>query len=137
MLKIRTRHVVAAAVLAVVVPAQLASAAVQARSVPFRIPPLAKGTYVNVTVPHGRATMAEEISDSGLIVGCYTSRDGRVRAFTDLGGTFTTLTHRSGGVASAQTCAAGVNSAGVIVGDYGKKAGPFHGFVYRHGAFKT
>src|SRR5579859_2612212 len=94
-LNVRTRYVVVAAVFAVVVPAQLASAAVQARSVPFRIPPLANGTYADITGPRGVATMPEEIADSGLIVGCYQSPDGHLRGFTDQGSTFTTLTHRS------------------------------------------
>src|SRR5579859_851809 len=136
MLKIRMRYVVVAAVFAVVVPAQLASAAVQAGSVPSRLPPLAKGTYADITGPHGVATMPEEITDSGLIVGCYQPA-GHLRGFTEQGGTFTTLTHRSGGRASNTTCASGANKAGAVVGYYAGRSGPNHGFVYRHGRFRT
>jgi hypothetical protein len=108
-----------------------------AGAVPMRTPPLAKGTYVDVSVPRARSTMAEDISDSGQIVGCFSRRNGPQRGFSEHNGTFTIITHRSGGHPSAQTCPLTVSSTGAIVGYYANKTGALHGFLYRHGTFKT
>jgi len=81
--------------------------------------------------------MAEDISDSGQIVGCFSRAHGPERGFSEQQGKLTILTHRSGGRPSALTCPAAVSSTGAIVGSYEAKARPMHGFLYLHGIFKT
>jgi hypothetical protein len=125
-------------VVGMLLPAQMASATTGARALPEASPPLAHGTYVDVTGSRGLAVMPEEVTDTGLIVGCYQKGNRRERGFTEQGSTFTTLTHKSSGRASLATCALGVNDAGVIVGSYTNTAhAAAHGFVYKHGTFRT
>jgi uncharacterized membrane protein len=130
----RAGVVVAAAVAGVLA---LPAAASAVGAVPLRTPPLAKGKYVNVSVPRAASTMAEDIADSGQIVGCFSRARGPERGFSEQQGTLTILTHRSGDRPSALTCPAAVSSTGAIVGYYEAKARPMHGFLYLHGAFKT
>src|SRR5215472_19369270 len=80
--------------------------------------------YVKVSVPRAASTMAEDISDSGQIVGCFSRAHGPERGFSEQQGKLTILTHRSGGQPSALTCPAAVSSTGAIVGSYEARARP-------------
>ncbi len=137
MRKLGISGALAAAVLGVLAAPPAVSAVAAARATALSTPPVAKGTYADVTVPRATSTEAEDITDSGLIVGCFERPNRPERGFTDQNGKFTTITHRSGGRASAFTCAAGANNAGVIVGAYANTSGVLHGFVDRHGVFRT
>ena len=55
----------------------------------------ATGTYANVSVPRATLTQAEDITDSGLIVGCFQRKSGPERGFTDRHGKFAFLSHPS------------------------------------------
>jgi probable HAF family extracellular repeat protein len=126
--------IVAAAVAGVLA---LPAAASAVGAMPPRTPPLAKGKYIDISIPRATSTMVEDISDSGQIVGCFSRQSGPQHGFSEQQGTFTVLTHRSGGHPSAQTCAAGVSASGAIVGYYSNKRGDLHGFLYQHGSFTT
>lgn len=100
-------------------------------------PRLATGRYANVSVPRAVVTIAEDITDSGLIVGCFQRKTGPERGFADRHGKFTFITHPAGRGQSAVTCALAANGGGAIVGYYQHKAGVLHGFVDRKGVFTT
>ncbi|MGN6677829.1 MAG: hypothetical protein ACTHKL_08580 [Streptosporangiaceae bacterium] len=100
-------------------------------------PRLATGKYANISVRRAVMTMAEGITDFGLIVGCFQRKTGPERGFADRHGQFAFITHPSGAGVSAVTCPLAANGGGAIVGYYQNKAGVLHGFVYRKGAFTT
>jgi hypothetical protein len=111
--------------------------AAPALAVPGAVPRMASGTYANVSVPRATATLAEDITDAGLIVGCFQRKTGPERGFADRHGTFTFITHPDGAGHSVVTCALAANNGSAIVGYYQKKSGVLHGFVRRKGAFTT
>ena len=131
------RGVAVAVVAAAAFVATAAPAATAASAGTGATPRLATGTYANVSVPRAVVTIAEDITDSGLIVGCFQRKTGPERGFADRHGTFTFLTHPAGRGQSAVTCALAANGGGAIVGYYQNKAGVVHGFVHRKGAFIT
>ena len=135
MRKVRLSAVAAAAIAGIVtlLPAVPATA-VGSKS--LRTPPIAHGSYADITVPRATSTEAEDLTDAGQVIGCF-ERGGHEHGFSLQHGAFTVLTHRSVGRASAQTCAFGVSSTGAIVGMFANKTGPMRGFVYRHGTFRT
>jgi hypothetical protein len=142
--KMRIRMAVVMAALGAVAAFMILPAAVGAlaavpasRALLAATPPLAKGSYKNVMVPRAKMTMAEDIADSGLIVGCFQRKTGPERGFTDMHGRFTFITHRSITGRSSTTCALSANSLGVIVGYYANRSGVIHGFVYQKGIFTT
>jgi hypothetical protein len=100
-------------------------------------PRLATGRYASVSVPRAIMTQAEDITDHGLIVGCFQRKTGPERGFTDRNGRFAFITHPAGSGHSAVTCALAANGGGTIVGYYQTRAGVLHGFVDRKGVFTT
>lgn len=121
------------------IPAVAAALCVLAAAAPAlaATPRLATGTYATISVPRAVVTIAEDITDSGLIVGCFQRKSGPERGFADRHGTFAFLSHPAGAGHSPVTCALAANSGGAIVGYYQNKAGMLHGFVHRNGVFTT
>jgi hypothetical protein len=78
--------------------------------------------------------MGEDITDSGLIVGCFQRKSGLERGFADRHGAFAFISHPAGAGHSAVTCALAANSGGAIVGYYQNKAGVLNGLVHRNGS---
>jgi uncharacterized membrane protein len=100
-------------------------------------PPIEPGTYTRIAVP-GAVTMAEGISDSGVIVGCLKRKTGPMRGFIDRHGRFTIITDPAAATSRAGiTCPAGIDNAGAIVGQYRDRSGVFHGFLYQNRKFTT
>jgi hypothetical protein len=100
-------------------------------------PRLASGSYGNVAVPRATATLAEDITDSGLAIGCLQDKSGPERGFADRHGRFTFITHPTGTGHSAVTCALAANNGGAIVGYYQNKSGVLHGFLDKKAVFTT
>jgi hypothetical protein len=99
-------------------------------------PPPARGRYRTISVPHAVQTTPEDVTDSGMIVGCYQPATGPTRGFTDRGGRFTTVTDPAAGHRSQlRGCVLGANSRGVLVGYYLSASGVDHAFVDRGGHF--
>jgi hypothetical protein len=99
-------------------------------------PPPARGRYRTISVPHAAQTTPEDVTNSGMIVGCYQPAAGPTRGFTDRGGRFTTITdpaasHRS----QVRGCVVGANSRGVLVGYYLTASGAERAFTDRGGHF--
>jgi hypothetical protein len=129
-----TKRGIRAVAIAVVISSTVAAVAAASAAT---TPRLATGAYANVSVPRAVVTIAEDIADGGLIVGCFQRKTGPERGFADRHGTFTFITHPAGAGQSAVTCALAANGGGAIVGYYQNKAGVLHGFVYRNGVFTT
>jgi hypothetical protein len=96
-------------------------------------------TYTTITGVIGGHTYtvmdARGINDSGQIVGFYLGTDGAYHGYLDSGGTFTSISDPSAGLAG--TFAMGINSSGEIVGYYFDSASNSHGFVDNSGVFTT
>jgi hypothetical protein len=103
---------------------------------PGAVPPPAKGTFANVTVPGTVLAQAEDITDSGVIVGCFQRKGEPERGFIERHGTFVTIKDPAAGNIGT-TCALAVNSSDVIVGEYLDKADVLHGFEDANGRFTT
>jgi hypothetical protein len=99
-------------------------------------PPPARGTFASVIVPGAVLTQAEDVTDSGLIVGCFQRKSGSEHGFVDRHGAFVTIKDPVAGSAG-MTCVLAVNSAGVIVGEYQDKSSVLHGFEDTNGKFTT
>jgi hypothetical protein len=126
---------VPASVVLALSPAVAASAGSAVAGSPASGPPSAPGKYTSIVIPHGSFVQPEDISDSGVIVGCYLPADiNAMHGFIDKGGKFSFLADPAAG-ASGTTCATGINDAGVIVGWYYTTTA--HGFLDRHGTFTT
>ena len=99
-------------------------------------PPPARGRYRTISVRHAVQTTPEDVTDSGMIVGCYQPATGPTRGFTDRGGHFTTVTDPAAGhLSQLRGCVLGANSRGVLVGYYQSASGADHAFVDRGGHF--
>ncbi len=95
-----------------------------------------RGHYRTISVPHAVQTTPEDVTDSGMIVGCYQSAGGPTRGFTDHGGRFITITDPAAGHRSQlRGCVLGANSRGVLTGYYLSASGVQHAFVDRGGRF--
>jgi hypothetical protein len=99
-------------------------------------PPPAAGHFSLIAVPHGTEVQAEEISDSGTVVGCYQAATSE-RAFIDKHGKISTFADPAITGKHGVTCALGIDDAGVIVGYYTSAGSAAHGFVDRNGRFTT
>jgi probable HAF family extracellular repeat protein len=87
------------------------------------------GTYTTIDGPSGTSFInAEDINDSGQIVGRFTDASG-FHGFLLSSGTFVTLDDPA---ATQGTFAFGINNLGQIVGDYQNATG-FHGFLLSGG----
>lgn len=75
------------------------------------------GHYSKINVPGGRQVQPEDISDSGVIVGCYEAKTSE-RAFIDRHGKVSTFADPAVKGKHGATCALGIDDAGVIVGYY-------------------
>ncbi len=99
-------------------------------------PPPAHGSFANLRVPGAVLSQAEDVTDSGLIVGCFQRKGGLEHGFVDRHGTFVTIKDPLAG-STGLTCALAINTAGTIVGEYQDKAGVLHGFEDDNGLFTT
>ena len=77
-------------------------------------------------------TQAQDVNNSGDIVGWYGASDG-THGFLYSGGTYTALTHSAAG--TVNTFAEGINNQGQIVGYYQDADLHYHGFVYNEGSY--
>ena len=101
---------------------------------PVQFPPEEPGTFSTLAFPGAAQTMPAEITDSGLIVGCFGYKTGPQRGFTDRAGKFTAVTGTSIGKGRrTSVCLAGANSKGMIVGQYTLTSGVSHGFLDAYG----
>jgi hypothetical protein len=115
-------------------PAQPASAGGSAAGT--AAPPGRRGHYRTIAMPRAAQTMPEDITNSGMIVGCYQPSSGATRGFTLRHGRFTTITDPAAGKHSQlRGCVLGANSHGVLVGYYLSGSGVEHSFTERHGRF--
>ena len=89
-------------------------------------------TNINALLPSNTNSQATGVNNSGTVVGFYQT-GGNFTAFTDVGGTITSL--QAPGAVSTQ--ALGVNDLGQIVGDYLTSGGSIFGFVDIGGIFET
>ena len=98
--------------------------------------PPQRGHYRTIAVPRAAQTMPEDITNLGLIVGCYQSASGPTKGFTLRRGRFTTITDPAASHTSQlRGCVLGANSHGVLTGYYLSGSGVEHGFVDHGGRF--
>jgi hypothetical protein len=98
-------------------------------------PLAASGRYRVISVPGATQTMPEDVTDAGVIVGCFTARHHPLHGFTDRGGRFRTITDPAG--RSIALCVLGVNARGVMVGYYVSRSGVQRGFRDVRGRFTS
>ena len=92
-------------------------------------------TFTAIDIPGATLTSANDINDSGQIVGSYRDATGG-HGFVDGGGAFTTINvpFNLGGGLVFETFVTGINHRGQIVGQI--NPGPTtQGFLYRGGTF--
>src|ERR1051325_7650518 len=90
-------------------------------------------TYITIDVPSSTQTSAEDINNSGQIIGSYRDLHGDLHAFLYSGGHFTTI--EVPGAISTDVIA--INNAGRIVGSYTDSDGVVHGFVKTGDVYTT
>ena len=96
--------------------------------------PAAAGHFSALAFPGAKQTMPEDITDAGLIVGCFQRRTGPMRGFVDRDREFTAVGGPAVGQPSrAAVCLLGANDKGLMVGYYHGASGVDHGFLDSHG----
>ena len=111
------------------------AAVAQATAAQATAPPQ-RGHYRTIAVPHATQTMPEDITNLGLIVGCYQPASGVTSGFTLRHGRFATITDPAAGHRSQlRGCVLGANTGGVLTGYYLSVSGVEHGFVDHGGHF--
>ena len=101
-------------------------------------PASAPSGYSSANYPGAAQTYAVGVSDSGQVVGSYSSKAGVTNGYTETSGKFTTIDDPSADPGFKYLGAAfGVNDAGTIVGIYINASDHYEGFTDQAGQFMT
>lgn len=100
--------------------------------------PAVAGRFLTITVPGSVVTEPNDISDSGLIVGCFRDQRGPARGFIERQGRFTAVNDPAAGQHALVTaCPQGINRLGTIVGSFVASTGVSTGLRDRGGRFTS
>lgn len=100
--------------------------------------PAVAGRFLTITVPGSVLTEPNNISDSGLIVGCFQDHRGPLRGFIERQGRFTAVNDPAAGQHALVTaCLQGINRLGTIVGSFEASTGVSTGLRDRGGRFTS
>lgn len=94
------------------------------------------GKFRLLRFPGALNTVANGISDQGVIVGEYDFDGANLHGFILRNGTYETVDDPDKNNAFG-TALLGINSSGVVVGEFEDSELFFHGFIYKDGVFKN